>query len=367
MTDHEIDTLVAASNPVGERELATLIDDAELLALREGIIGGAVAPVAAKPPKRRRLPRRRLLAGVAFAVLAAFAVIALTDDDPGESGTAWAAPLVRLAESSPLLLIDDPQWRVSRADESDEVEGEMSFVRGAAPLNRAKLGPDGGSADLNWRRGPIAGLQRDRAHGAPLVVQRTVLGQRAQISQYPEYNGIKDFTALWSEDGRVLEFRAVARDLAAFQRLVGSLKRVDVDTWLTAMPASVVKTANRPAVVRVMLSDIPLPPGFDAKKLEDGRMLKDRYQLGAQVTGAVACAWIDRWDAARKRGDDATARKAIAAMQTAKDWKVLEQMKKDGAWTDVLLQYADAMQGDGLWYGRPLKGDVKEGLGCGQL
>jgi len=75
----------------------------------------------------------------------------------------------------------------------------------------------------------------------------------------------------------VLEFRAVAADLEAFERLVGSLKRVSVDAWLSAMPASVVKSVNRPAVVREMLAGIPLPPGFDAARLEQGSILKDRY------------------------------------------------------------------------------------------
>ena len=59
--------------------------------------------------------RRRLLAGFAVAALAAFAIITLTDGDPGGSGTAWAAPLVRLAESSPLLLVDEPGLARARA------------------------------------------------------------------------------------------------------------------------------------------------------------------------------------------------------------------------------------------------------------
>jgi hypothetical protein len=369
MTDHEIDTLLTLANPLDEQALQALdLGDAELglcdALLAESPPARALAAVPA-PRERRRRPRRRLLAGFALAALAAFAFVALSDDDPGESGTAWAAPLVRLAESSPLLLVDDPQWRVVRADETDRVEGEMTFVRGDEPVDLNAVGYRTRAAELNWRRGSLAEWQRDRAHDAALVVRRTLLGHPAQVSQYQEYRGIRDFTAIWAEDHRVLEFRAIAADLAAFERLAGSLKRVSVDAWLSAMPASVVKAANRPAAVHEMLADIPLPPGFDAAGLERDAVLKDRYQLGAQVTGAVACAWIDRWDAARRRGDDATAKQAIAAMQTAHGWKILEQMKADGAWTEVLLGYADAMRGDGLWAGRPLKGDVRSGLGCG--
>ena len=42
-------------------------------------------------------------------------------------------------------------------------------------------------------------------------------------------------------------------------------------------------------------------------------------------------------------------------MRTAKDWKILKEMKGEGAWTEVIVEYADAMSGDGLWYERPLR------------
>ena len=251
-----------------------------------------------------------------------------------------------------------PGWKVTRADETAS-EGEMTFTDAA----RTASGPgDPGSADLHWRGGPIELWKRDRAHDAPLVVQRTVIGERAQVSQY---RGSTDFTAIWPDGGRVLEFRAVTADLAAFERLLGSLRRVDVDTWLSAMPASVVKAAGRGGVVREMLAGIPLPPGFDAAALERGPSVSDRYQVGAQVTGAVACAWFDRWAAARKRGDAATARAAVEAMQTARDWKILQEMEPQGGWSQVLWAYADAMRGDGTWHGRPLVSEIQGGLGCG--
>jgi hypothetical protein len=352
MTDHEIDALVTAANPIDERELGALPLGHVELALREAVLRSGRRRPAAWTRPARRLPSRRLLTGLAVAALVACGLVVLTARDPGQSGTAWAAPLVRLAESSPLLLLDRPGWSVTRADETDEVEGEMTFAHGSSH-----------SADLHWRRGSLEDWQRDRAKSGSQVVHRTVLGQRAQLSQYA---GSTDFTAIWPDGSRVLEFRAVTVDLAAFEQLLGSLKRVDVDTWLSAMPASVVKSANRAAVVAEMLSDIPAPPGFDPASLEIKPTVSDRYQLGAQVTGAVACAWIARWDAARKRGDIAAAQAAVDAMQTSHHWKALDQMQKDGAWPEVLRSYADAMRGDG----RGLKGDsllaeVRSGLGCG--
>ena len=353
MTDHEIDALVTAANPIDERELGALPLGHVELALREAVMrSGARRPAASMRPALRLLPSRRLLAGFAVAALAAIALVVLTGRDPGPSGTAWAAPLVHLAESSPLLLLDRPGWSVTRADETDEVEGEMTFAQGTSH-----------SADLHWHRGSLEDWQRDRAKEGSQVVHRTVLGQRAQVSQYA---GSTDFTAIWPDGSRVLEFRAVTADLAAFEQLLGSLKRVDVDTWLSAMPASVVKSGNRAVVVTQMLSDIPVPPGFDPASLEIKPTVSDRYQLGAQVTGAVACGWIARWDAARKRGDTAAAQAAVDAMQTSHRWKVLGQMERDGAWPEVLRSFADAMRGDGHGPGGgSLLAEVRSALGCG--
>jgi hypothetical protein len=341
LTDDDLDTLVARAAPVSDDELADVsLRAADFLARR----------------RRRRLPRRRIAAGLAAAAaLAAFVVLAVSAREGDRQGTAWAAQLVKLAKDSPLLLLDRPGWKVTRADEYDSsptkvLEGEMTFTD-----------PAGRNADLHWRGGDLATWQKDRAHGAPLVRQFTVMGHRAQIVRYA---GSDDYAALWADDdGRVLEFRTVAPSLAAYERLLDGLRRVDVDAWLSAMPPSVIKTADRAHVVQEMLGDIDVPPGFDAKALEDGS-LKDRYQLGAEVTGAVACAWIVRWDAARKRGDDAIAAAAVVAMQRSHRWKILHEMQAGGAYPDVLWQFADAMRGDGTWYGRPLLGDVRQGLGC---
>jgi hypothetical protein len=365
MTDHEIDTLVATANPIDEAALQALALDTAQLELCEAILRAAAEPepeLAPLAPRRRR--RRPLLAAAAVAAIAIAALIVADGRDPGPSGTAWAAPLVQLAESSPLLLLDAPGWAVTRADEYGKGEGEMTFTRGGA----AGVPGRPGSADLHWRAGPIAMWKRDRSHDSPLVVERTVLGERAQISQY---RGSTDFAAIWPDGSRVLEFRAVTADLKDFEQLLAALKRVDVDAWLSAMPPSVVKAADRSGVVREMLADVPLPPRFDLAPLERRATLSHRYQLGAQVTGAVTCAWIDRWAAARKRGDDATAAAAAAAMQTSHRWKILKEMESQGAWSEVLWERADAMRDRGsVPEGGspkrvPLQEEVRSSLGCG--
>ena len=196
------------------------------------------------------------------------------------------------------------------------------------------------------------------------VTTAPVLGTTARVYQYEGGTpGHRDITALFRYDGRVLEFRAGAADLGAFKVLLASLARVDTDTWLSAMPPSVVKTGDRASTVKRMLQGVALPPGFEASDVEGEGLTKDRYQLGAAVLGAVSCRWFARWGDARADGDRAKEREAVAAMQTAKDWPVLRQMASEGGYPDVLLDYVKAMP-SGDWYGRPLIGELGEGLGC---
>jgi hypothetical protein len=163
-----------------------------------------------------------------------------------------------------------------------------------------------------------------------------------------------------------MEFRWAAPSMAAFKALLADLRRVDTNTWLSAMPASVVKTADRPDAVTAMLRGIPLPPGFDKARIPGAKLSKDRYQLGANVAGTVACTWLRIWSQARRAGDTATVERAIAAMATAKDWPILREMARSGAYPEVLEGYAKTM-GTGTWYGRPLEHDADEGLGCSSL
>jgi hypothetical protein len=112
----------------------------------------------------------------------------------------------------------------------------------------------------------------------------------------------------------------VAPDLATFRALVATLQPVDVETWLAAMPASVVKPEGRSKVV--------LEPRFDIAPLLRARedAVLDRYQLGAQVAGAVACAWLDQWVAVRREGDAGSLRQSVGALATSREWQVLLDM-----------------------------------------
>ncbi len=69
---------------------------------------------------------------------------------------------------------------------------------------------------------------------------------------------------------------AGAANVAAFESLLASLRAVDTDAWLSALPASVVQTEDRSAVITRMLRGVTLPPGFDASAITGANLASDR-------------------------------------------------------------------------------------------
>jgi hypothetical protein len=350
----EIETELSDANPARRAAVAELpLAEAERELLREIAAEPAQAPVTHRP-------RRRYLALVAAAAVAAGVVLfAIDTGDPGKPEPAFAAELVRFAERSPLLLLDQPGWPVEYADEQTAIEGEMTFRHTSGRI-----------ADLNWRPLSLEHWKRDRANSAELTTRAPVLDATATVYQYEIPNRQPgeplDITALWMDRGRVLEFRAQVGDMPEFKRLLASLTRVDTTTWLSALPASVVKAADHDKAVREMLRGVRLPPRFDPSSIRSKGLSRDRYQLGATVSGTVACTWFQRWEQGRRSGDEQKVREAIAALNTAKDWPVVREMSTAGGYPDVLLEYVEAMP-SGQWYGRPLIGDVDSGLGCARF
>ena len=302
------------------------------------------------------------------------AVLSLTGGSADKSGTVWAAELVRFAEASPLVLLDIEGWRVEYADEQSTEEGELHFRRGPTPPpSNASVNATKGAdvptttAQLNWRGGSLSSWTSDRAASAKVRALAPVLGTTAHVYQYDGGRpGHRDITALFRYDGRVMEFRAGAADIAAFKVLLAGLRAVDTDTWLSAMPASVVKTDDRSAVVAEMLEGVSIPPGFDPASIKGSELTKDRYQLGAAVVGTVSCTWLKRWSDARAKGDKAGVREAIGAMADSDRWPIVKEMAKSGAYPQVLGMLVAAMP-SGDYYGRPLEGDADPALGCPAL
>jgi len=362
--------------------------------------------------RRRSWHRGRIVLGSATAIaLAALAIVILAAGGASTPAPAYGAELVRFAESTPLLLLEEPGWRVAYVNEDRRgpgipPEGEMEFVTGspatlAAHLTRAQakhhvLPPavlknrqsrveltwkDSGRSKLVWRNGKLgvsayAPYYKKRVTfyepGHAFKTTLAGLGTVAYVASETENPrlhggpGSRSMVALWTEGGNLLELRASVPDLAAFEERLGWLTKVDTQTWLDAMPARVVKAADHKAAVREMLKGVPVPDSFKPSRVPDTGLTTDRYQLGAAVTGTVSCLWLRQWGEGRRSGDEAAVNEAVRAMRTSKRWPILHEMAKEGAYPQVIWEISKWMpNGYFEWAGhkRRLLAQA-EGLGC---
>jgi hypothetical protein len=189
--------------------------------------------------RRTRHPRRRwgYAGGVGLAAVALAALILLVGPGAGTEKTvpAFATSLVRVAKTSPLVLLEEPGWHVGSGTEVAENRGEMHFFHRGGPAAAGRRE----SAELRWRSGRAGArlLKRFERHARYRVfLLPPVLDTRVLQIQATGPPGRERFAAVWEDRGRVLVFRSTASDLTAFERRLGALRRVGPMTWLTALP-----------------------------------------------------------------------------------------------------------------------------------
>ncbi|HEX5990154.1 MAG TPA: hypothetical protein VFY75_08080 [Solirubrobacterales bacterium] len=376
MKMRELEMTLAAADPVDRAELDWVRFEemeAELLADLDDERPASSSPTVEAP--RRHRPRRLALALSAAAVAAIAAVVVFVGGGSGDhSSRAYGAELVRFAESTPLLLLEGPGWRVEDVFQyrgREGAEGSMEFVTGKPLPDESLYVHEDGTVtgmlppsvrqrkvELSWRHGDLAetihyARRIPHPHGQRWI-ELPVLGTTAQVDTRADFYadlggpGDRHMVAFWAEGGYILEMRAAVPDQAAFEERLDWLQKVDSQTWLDAMPAKVVKAAEHDAAVREMLKGIPVPETFKPSRVPDEGLTTNRYQVAGSVTATVSCLWFLQWDKARRQGDRAARLEAERAMATSKRWPILREMTKDGAYPNTIWQLAAEMP-QGYW------------------
>jgi hypothetical protein len=171
----------------------------------------------------------------------------------------------------------------------------------------------------------------------------TAAGRTARWFAYRDSN---QYRAMWIDGRFMVETTGEATDQAAFADVLRRMDVVDVDAWLSAMPASVVKPLDQSAAISELLQGVPLPPaGWHANGPSGSGDVQDQYQLAASVYGGVTCSWIDEWLLARQAGDTARVQRAAAALKSSHSWSGLVAMSKDGGYPGVVWELADVING----------------------
>jgi hypothetical protein len=350
MNDRDLEQLIARANPFGDDTVGQLpTADAE---------SDLMEAILSTPTTRRSLPRRPVLLAAAAAVVAAAvaggAVAATSGGEthharpakssPSAPHTAYAANVREVAEANQRLLIHAPGWKISYVAQFTVDNGEIGFKNGSKLLQ------------VNWR--PADQYQSyydDRVADTSKQRPITLLGQHGTMFTYSDAN---DYATMLPPMGQnFLEIRGGVGSEQAYRALLAKLYQVDVDTWLAALPASVIKADDIRATIETMITGLPLPNSLDIPRLFQ-QSTQDRYQLGVAVSGAVACGWLDQWVAAKQSGDAQNLKKAADVLATSHSWKVLHDMQAEGAYPSVLWGYADQVA-----KGQTPTG-YQQGLGC---
>lgn len=358
MTEQQIDRLVAESMTTSDTAVAALDLHGAEQALLEAIMSTPVidetsrdpwsGPAHPSEPPEHRRPTLLVMVAVAAAFVAAIAIPTFISHEGDKSGrkvtTTYTSQARRIADANPRLLVDEPGWKITQVDAFTADEGDIRFTKGKADL------------EVNWRKATMyRGYYVDRQHVSKAVPVQ-VFGAAGSMFTYSAH----DYTVILPAQGKVfLELRGQGLARPAFLDLLGALKQVDTDTWLAAMPGSVVKPGEESKVADQMLADIPLPPGFDNSKLPSGGT-SDYYQYGAAVTGKVVCSWIEEYRVSQGDGNKVGMKRAADALSTTHDWKVLNKMNAEGDWPEVVWEISDQIVAGKLL--PPLQ--YQQGLGC---
>jgi hypothetical protein len=297
-------------------------------------------------PRGRRTPRWVATVGAAAAVMAVAAIplwITQGEEPAAEQGAPFASVVEGLGERA---LLTTAGWTVENVNEN-EYGGEIGYANG------------GKSLQITWY--PAAQYESyvtDREHIRHPEVDPgeavDVLGASSRLWAY----GSHDHTVILPPgDKFFLEVRGDGMDKQAFLAILGDLRLVDRAGLEDGLPARFVTKQERSAAITEILDGIgTLPPGFDAAEVTSTE--PDPYHLGADVSGAVACAWIAEFARAKDAGSEPRMAAAADALQTSKHWPILLEMEKRGDYSEVVWAYADKVAAGAVPEG------YRQGLGC---
>lgn len=366
-------------------QLRELDPERDTLPAGERTAGDAV------PSRSRRRPLLVFAAGAAVVLAAVLVVTSLIGAGPSPGPSpAFAREAIEVAEGNPRLLVGSEGWVIDNAGEFEVDQGNIDFASGEESLSinwgnpRYYYVEETPDTDLGAWSEPDSGVcsvpieKDDRRpdgerpekiavgvteEGVRTAYQAVDCETRSRVSEIsfldqavrvredqqriPGEAPVSSFSLqIPPSRGIYVSINGSGMSAERFYDVLDSVYSTDVETWLAALPTDVVRPTDRPQVVEEMLEGLPLHADVDVEALKGEAGALDRYQLGAKVSGAVACSWLDQWAAAVRSGDTASAAEATQAMSGSREWPILQEMKDEGGWSQVVWEYAAEMAAD---------------------
>lgn len=314
--------------PLSDEDVARLPIAAGRSELLEEIMSTSLADRIDRPRPEadRRRPRWPVLAAAVAAVLAITAVPAwLAARDDTTSDPAPAAP-----PGTTYVELDLPGWQVVDFDGDPDGEVEVTFGAGDQEVTIKRL-PASSYPDYLHDMG-------DDVETVPVEV----LGQSTRLASY---NARDHVVGAPLDDDFYAQIRGGGVSRERFTELLGGLREVGEDDFLATLETGetvVFAPSELDEAVADTLADIPEPDGFSTSAIELSG-INAQYGVVAEVTGAVTCAWIQKYAAAQGSGDRVAEQEAADAMATSREWSGLREIREGGDWPRFLWQAADEM------------------------
>jgi hypothetical protein len=326
-----------AANPISTAELRASLGEGELREARDASI--AAGESAIRPRPRRRVPRRPLAACAGLTCVAAVALVVLLVGTPGGGNQPdFAAAALAVAEANPRLLVSEPGWSVIGVEE-EEFEPDEGLITFSDESH--ELGWNAHEIEIIWA--PAREYDSDLRERAELGVLETSTLLGATATTVHEEGS--EYATILSPMGSVfLEVSGAVGSYADYETLLQSLRPVDVNTWLEAMPPGVVRPKERPLAIERMLKGVPLPPGFDLAALQGKELVSEPVDLAIDLGDAVSCGWVESWLSAKRAGDEGRAQKAVDAMATVRDWPLMKVVESESGWAGNILGAAQELK-----------------------
>ncbi|HEX6667606.1 MAG TPA: hypothetical protein VF081_13540 [Solirubrobacterales bacterium] len=274
MNKREIDTIISGTNPLSFGAVEELpLAEVERDLVREITAEPAEVRLPSPKPRRLRFGGRQLaLAGTVCGV----AIAILIAGGAGGGSTvgldkAVGDDIEHLLEASPPIVIDGPGWKVEALSEPFESEGITQFSRDY----ETEGGPETDFAELQWNLEPmqrrvraIATLpqamrrsaEKNGFEMAPYVVKElapaSVLGTQARIFIHREFNHSFSGWAIWRLREHTFQLFTSTPSAAALRQLLASVREIEYEAWLDALPPTIVKQGQG---IVVKLDDVRSP------------------------------------------------------------------------------------------------------------
>ncbi len=325
-----------------------LVRNAEAVEVRPDITrvveASPASPLTRRQPKGLRGHRRSIVvagaAAAACVVAGALVATAGGSRDPVEVGpsTDSSAPETDVGDADDFAgvtryLVTAAGWGVTDVDESSGPEygghvGELELTDGSRLIT------------LNWYPADqYDNFVDDRQNGAESTSHTTIDGHDALVF---DEGSRRTLSAWWLDGDNVFGLRGDNFTLDEYLAVVATVREVDQDTWLAALPAGTVTPDDRAAAVEATLAELPVPDSLDVDALIATGTANDAHAVELEVTNAVICGWVQQWVDGTASGNAAAVDEATRAMTSSREWPPLVETAS-GTMKEFIWDVADAM------------------------